>query len=178
MPPSTAQSLHNDIVSRLGKRQNGNESDVGFTSPEAGSRSNRDAVEVKGESSRPVSSKSVNRTDVPFFCHDLTPRSVRMPFDGKKKTAHPCGAIGISAVQVIVRKARLETVAELYGYILGAKPGLVDVGGECERSDFEIGLPIQGLGPALVSLRSERDEIDQDWLRDRGTGICGLLLTR
>ena len=177
MPPSTAQSLHNDMVSRLGTTQSGDDSDVKYTLPEAGGRSNRDGVQVKWEWSRAVSSGSVKRTDCPFFCHDVTPRSVRVPFDDEKKTTHPCGAVGISVVDVIVPKFRFDSLAELYGQILGATPRIIDMGGESKRVDFEIGLPVQRFGPAIVSLYSERDELDQEWLRDRGPGIRGLMLS-
>ena len=39
MPPKTAQSLHKDIVSRLGKEQSGDRPHIGYTPPQAGSRS-------------------------------------------------------------------------------------------------------------------------------------------
>lgn len=177
MPPSTARSLHNDIMSRLVESPNGDELDVRYAPPEAGSRFRRDGLQVKWESSRPVFSKSANRTDFPFFCHDVTPRSTRVPFDDDKKTTHPCGAIGISTVEVIAPKSRSTNFAELYGHILGVSPRVIDKHGEATRLDFEIGLPVQEFGPSAVSLRQEQDEMDQNWLRDRGTGIRGLLLS-
>lgn len=74
-------------------------------------------------------------------------------------------------------KSRFDTFAELYGSILGASPRITDGRGKDRSIDFEIGLPNQGLGPSNLSLRSEQDEIDQGWLRDRGAGIRGLVLS-
>ncbi len=164
-------------MSRLKESSSGDEPDVSYTSPEAGSRRRQDGAQVKWDSSRPVSSKSVKRTDFPFFCHDVTPRSVRVPFDDEKKTSHPCGAVGISSVEVIVPKSRSDNFAELYGHVLDASPRFLSKQGEARRLDFEIGLPVRGFGPSTISLRSEQDGTDEDWLRDRGTGIRDLLLS-
>ena len=162
---------------RLGEKQTGDESELKYTLPVTGGRSNHDAVKVKWESSRPVSTKSVDRTDFPFFCHDVTPRNVRVPFDDSEKTSHPCGAVGISAIEVIVPKSRLGVVSELYGQILGATPRISDKHAKAARLDFEIGLPVQGLGPSMITVCSEEDEVDQIWLHDRGAGIHGLILS-
>ena len=177
LPPSTAQSLHTDIMSRLREKQIGDESDLKYTLPVAGGRSNRDAVQVKWESSRPASTMSGDRTDFPFFCHDVTPRNVRVAFDDSEKTFHPCGAVGISAIEVIVPKSRLGVVSELYGQILGATPRINDKRAKAARLDFEIGLPVLGFGPSIISICSEEDEMDQIWLHDRGAGIHGLILS-
>ena len=85
LPPSTAQSLHNDVVSRLRGSQSSKELGISYTPPEAGGRSRPDGVQVKWELSRPVFPMSVNRTDFPFFCHDVTPRTIRIPFDDNNK---------------------------------------------------------------------------------------------
>ena len=177
LPPSSAQSLHTDIMSRLSEKQVGDESDLKYTSPVAGGRSNKDAVQVKWESSRPVSTKSVDRTDFPFFCHDVTPRNVRVPFDDSEKTSHPCGAVGISAIEVIAPKSRSAIFTELYGQILDTRPRISDKRAKAARLDFEIGLPVEGFGSSTISLCSEEEEMDQAWLRERGAGIHGLVLS-
>lgn len=73
-------------------------------------------------------------------------------------------------------KPRFEEYTTLYGQILGASPR-VDEPGTAKKMNFLIGLPVQDLGPSSICLRSEQDGIDQDWLRDRGTGIRRLLLS-
>lgn len=72
MPPSTANSLHNDIVSRLGEKQSSDKYGLNYTLPKSGSRSRRDGVQVKWESSRPVSTNFVDRTRLSILlsrCH-------------------------------------------------------------------------------------------------------------
>ena len=134
-------------------------------------------MEVKWQLSRPVYSKSANRTDYPFFCHDVTPRHVRVPFGDVEKTTHPCGAIGVSTVEVLVPRSLSEEFTQQYGLILGVPPRIYDERDNSRRSDFEIGLPNQAFAPSTVSLRSEQHEKDRDCLRDRGAGICGLILS-
>ena len=177
MPPSTAQSLHNGVMSRLKDDQNYEGLDVSYTLPEAGGRVKPDDVHVKWESSRPVSSKSAHRTDFPFFCHDITPRNVRVPFEDDRKTKHPCDAVSISNVQMLVPESEVSKFAELYGRILGTPPKIVDESGNCKKLDFEIGLPNRGYGQSSISLYSGESEVDQDWLRTCGTGICCLTLS-
>ena len=77
---------------------------------------------------------------------------------------------------MIVPKSRFEEYATLYGQVLGASPR-VDEPGTAKRLIFQNGLPVQDLGPSNICLRSEQDEMDQGWLRDRGTGIHRLLLS-
>ena len=177
LPPSTAQSLHHHIVSQLEENESSKELDISYTSPEAGGRFRSDGVQVKWETSRPVSAKSANRTDFPFFCHDVTPRNVRVPFEDQRETMHPCGAVGISTVEVLVPSSAADKLAELYGHILGVPPRILDEHGNHKRSDFEVRLPNQGFSPSTVSLRSESDDKDRNWLRDHGTGICALVLS-
>ena len=134
-------------------------------------------MQVKWELSRPVFPMSVNRTDFPFFCHDVTPRTIRIPFDDNNKAKYPCGAVGISTVEVLAPPSSADKFAETYGLILDVPPRIYEERGTKDRSDLEIRLPNQGFGPSTVSLRSEQGEKDRDWLRDRGAGIRGLILS-
>lgn len=124
-----------------------------------------------------MSSKAVSRTDFPFFCHDVTPRNVRVPFEDKQKTTHQCGAVGISGVEVLVPRSASDKLAELYGLILGVPPRGFDEHRDHERSIFEIGLPNPGFGSSGVTLRLASNEKDLNRLRDHGAGICGLVLS-
>lgn len=119
MPPSTAGSLHGEIAARLEDQRGDRGLTVKYSTPKAGSRARKDGVEVKWESSRPVSTSdpltsSVHRTDFPFFCHDVTDRNIRVPFDDKEKTTHPCGAVGIAGVEVLFPALRFMEYGNLY----------------------------------------------------------------
>ena len=177
MPPSTAQSLHNGVVSRLKDDQNGQELDISYTLPEAGGRVKPDGTQVRWESSRPVSSKSANRTDFPFFCHDITPRNVRVPFEDDTKTKHPCGAVSISSVQMLIPESEISKFAELYGRVLGVPPKIFDENGKYKRFEFEVGLPNRGYGHSSISLCPGVNEVEHDWLRTHGIGVRSLILS-
>ena len=73
-------------------------------------------------------------------------------------------------------KSKSGDSAELYEHVLGTSPRIVDKSDEAGRLLFDIGLPAQGSGPSAISIRSEENVSDQDWLRDHGTGIRGLIL--
>ena len=73
-------------------------------------------------------------------------------------------------------KPRFDEHAALYAQILGASPR-VDERGKVKRLEFQIGSPVQDFGASNIGLHSEQDDTDQDWLRDRGTGIRRLLLS-
>ena len=161
----------------LSENESSKELDISYTLPEAGSCLRWDGVQVEWESSRSVSAKSVNRTDFPFFCHDVMPRNIRVPFQDTRKTMDQCGAVGVSGVEVLVPRSAFDKFAELYRLILGVPPRDFDEHGNHKRSDFKVGPLNHGFSPSTVTLRLESDEKDLDWLRDHGTGICGLVLS-
>jgi hypothetical protein len=89
--------------------------------PIQGGRKRADGVDVKWAVTFPKGEKGGQdiRGRIPFFCHDITERSVRVPLS-KEKTTHPCGALGVRQLTIIVRDRRLlqETKAA-YVSILG-----------------------------------------------------------
>lgn len=76
---------------------------------------------------------------------------------------HPCGAVGISTVDVIVPKSWFDRFSELYGQVLGASPKIIDRRGEARRVYFQIGLSPQEFSPSAISRRPEKDELDQNF---------------
>lgn len=92
-------------------------------------------------------------------------------------TTHPCGAVGISTVQVVVPQSRDDNFAELYGHILGVSPRVVEEHGKSKRLVFEVGKPVHQYGSSIISLCSEQGPMDQNWLRDGGHGIRGIILS-
>ncbi len=111
MPPSTPQSLHEGITTRLQLHAGGTAVDLMYESPESGGRVRKDGVEVKWTLTKPMRNFASSTPPhplqnahgyhklFPFFTHDVTDRNLRVPFDDKGKTTHPCGAIGFSSVE-------------------------------------------------------------------------------
>lgn len=69
-----------------------------------GGRKRPDGVELKWEVTFP--SSSIPRGVVPFWCHDITPRVLRVPND-EAATTHPCGAVGV-ALHLIAKESEVE----------------------------------------------------------------------
>lgn len=72
--------------------------------PVHGGRKRADGVDVKWAVTFPKGDSGGQkvRGRIPFFCHDITQRSVRVPLS-KENTTHPCGALGITQLSIIVR---------------------------------------------------------------------------
>jgi hypothetical protein len=90
--------------------------------PIKGGRKRADGVDVKWAVTFPRGEKGGQdvRGKVPFFCHDVTPRDVRVPLS-EEKTSHPCGATGVHQLTVIVpNQAALDSLKGTYTSILGA----------------------------------------------------------
>ena len=90
--------------------------------PIHGGRKRPDGVDVKWAVTFPLVDKGGQhaRGRVPFFCHDLTPRDVRVPL-GKEQTAHSSGVLGVRQLTVVVRDAAmLQETRDVYTSILGS----------------------------------------------------------
>jgi hypothetical protein len=103
---------------------------------------------------------------VPFFCHDVTPRNVRVPLD-KARTAHPCGALGVRQFSIIVRdQAMLDETKTVYESIIGYA-GREDFG----EISFLLGRvhQVEKLkGGAEVVLRLPKNEEERKRIAERG----------
>ena len=92
-----------------------------YSEPIKGGRKRADGVDVAWAVTFPKGEKGGQgiRGKVPFFCHDVTPRNVRVPLD-KARTAHPCGALGVRQFSIIVRdQAMLDETKTVYESIIG-----------------------------------------------------------
>lgn len=106
-----------------------------------------------------------SRGRVPFFCHDLTERALRVP----EGVEHASGVLGVKEITVVVgRRSVLEELRGVYEGIFGVEA--VTSGGDGEIV-FEIGRvkEVSGLetGPRVV-LRLARDEGEEKKVEARG----------
>lgn len=155
---------------------------VKFGNPIAGSRKKADGVEIAWKVTRPEFSKGDNtpvaelfangRIDVPFFCHDITPRTDRVPSHDEKKTTHPCGATGIAACEILVPKHLQAEYARVYSKILGSEIEPVD--GQ-NSSVLDIGVP-QGSARSKVIVRAAETDSDIKRMEERGIGFSDLVI--
>jgi hypothetical protein len=129
--------------------------------PVRGGRKRADGVDVRWAVTFPGGEKGGQdkRGRVPFFCHDITERSVRVPMD-EVKTAHECGAVGVRELTVVVKdRGLLEETRKVYETILGGGKGTPDGG---EELRFRIGHihQVEGVddGPQIVLRLPGNDE--------------------
>lgn len=105
---------------------------------------------------------------MPFFCHDITERSVRVPLDGEK-TAHSSGILGVSSLTVIVKDGEaLREVRRVYDTLFGdaaeAQDGLV-------RYEAKRVVPVKeldGVGGAQILLRVAQNDSEREKVGERG----------
>lgn len=145
-----AHGKYDEVTSRLKEMlSQGERLNVTYDEPLAGGRRRKDGQELRWVTIRPRKLHTRDGSsppDVPFFCHDISNRVLRVPYtEGSMQgwqevVAHPCGAVGISDLTVEVPSAELEPFAKLYEAILGTTASELKTG---ERTvyNFDIGSP-------------------------------------
>lgn len=90
--------------------------DGSHAEPIKGGRKRADGVDVKWAVTFPKGETGGQdvRGRIPFFCHDITERNVRVPLS-EEKTKHICSALGVHQLTVIVKdKALLAETRKVY----------------------------------------------------------------
>lgn len=175
-----------ESVSTVNERLSGPDGDAGlgiaFGQPIAGSRKKADGVEIKWKVTRPEFSRGEKtpseesfphgRIDVPFFCHDVTERTHRVPCEDERKTTHPCGATGIAACEILAPEHLLAEYAGVYSKILGSE---AQAAPDNRSYTFDIGVP-QGPERSSVVVRTTETDGDTTLLHERGIGFSYLVI--
>lgn len=89
--------------------------------PVEGGRKRADGVDVKWAVTFPKGEHGgqTSRGRIPFFCHDITERQVRVPLS-EEKTSHSSGILGVKELTVIVRdKLLLQETEGVYSRLFG-----------------------------------------------------------
>jgi hypothetical protein len=149
---------------------------VEYQKPLAGARIRPDGQEIKWEVTFPVTTTGYQRGELPFFCHDLTPRSLRVLFSEDSVT-HPSSALGVKNLSIFVRESRLPALAKAYPSILGIpklaaeenfqRLGVLEVKGLRE---------VEGGHKARFSLQTPSEESQLEALEKRGGSMLGDLV--
>ncbi|KAG7293954.1 hypothetical protein NEMBOFW57_004015 [Staphylotrichum longicolle] len=182
----TTQSAEESVGAINERLSGGPEKDAGlgvrFGKPVAGSRKKADGVEIKWKVTRPEFSQGANtpgaelfangRIDVPFLCHDITPRTDRVPYKDEKKTRHPCGAVGIAACEILVPKHLHAEYASVYCKILGSS---IQTAAGQNSHTLDIGVP-EGAARSTVVVRAAETEHDVERMQERGIGFSDLVI--
>ncbi|TKX26854.1 hypothetical protein C1H76_1009 [Elsinoe australis] len=96
----------NERLEKAGSVLNG----ARYKPPQEGGRTKPDGTEIKWTVTFP---EKVRRGEVPFWCHDVTPRELRVPKD-EASTAHPCGALGVGSLTMLVPGKNMVSFNKFY----------------------------------------------------------------
>ncbi|KAK1148980.1 hypothetical protein N8T08_007655 [Aspergillus melleus] len=122
LPPVTATENYKRLVSALeDTTPTLNDLNVTYKPPIPGGRKLQSGEDVKWEivkaevfSTEPEGTgrgTQYGPTAVPFFCHDVTDRKLRVP--RVPGPGHPSGVVGLKAIEVVVPREEVEAFAEL-----------------------------------------------------------------
>ncbi|KAF2449158.1 hypothetical protein P171DRAFT_351628 [Karstenula rhodostoma CBS 690.94] len=130
--------------------------------PRHGGRKRADGVDVKWAVTFPRGP----RGKTPFFCHDVTPREVRVPL-GEARTTHPSGVVGVVSLTVMVdSSAALDATRAAYATLL-TDLAHADTTHSCFGTQRVVPVPELSEG-AKVKLVLPRDDADREKVRERG----------
>jgi catechol 2,3-dioxygenase-like lactoylglutathione lyase family enzyme len=157
---------------------------VSYAGPVAGGRQRPDGVEIKWQMGWPPTPV------LPFFCADITPRSLRVP-EGAVRD-HPNGAFGIAGVTVAVADIaqRVRDYSALLPASLRNQINNVQAGDAALPPEFHMPEPGAQLAllpignntililaqPAAMTLDDPATQPLRRQLAQRGEGICALTL--
>lgn len=102
----------------------GEGSKIRYIEPVEGGRRRPDGDELRWKVTFPRigGEEGWKRGELPFFCHDITSRSLRVPNDN---TMHPTFGYGIKQMSIFVPEERVPDLAEAYAAILDT-PNIAD----------------------------------------------------
>jgi hypothetical protein len=142
--------------------------EVGYGEPRRGGRKRGDGKEVEWFVTFP--SPGTERGSVPFFCHDVTPRGLRVPEAG---ISHSSGAISVDHIVIVVATEKLAELIKTYTAIFGAS---ISKHGKAwrlsEPSPVEMIPKGADKGP-VVELTEPKSEEDWQIVRKNG-GVAGV----
>jgi hypothetical protein len=93
---------------------------VKYEPPTLGGRKREDGKVLEWKVTVPE--PPAERGETPFFCHDVTPRGLRVPFSSGS-TSHKSGAYGVTELKIYLPKERVSDIAKAYSAMLEAKNG-------------------------------------------------------
>ncbi|TVY47064.1 hypothetical protein LOCC1_G002968 [Lachnellula occidentalis] len=151
------------------------EEEVRYQRPVEGGRKRDDGVDVKWQVTFPVVSDGYQRGELPFFCHDITDREVRVPFS-KECVTHPSGAYGIQRLAIFVPRKRAKALEKAYAAILGVDSeergvfGTEPLKGEGAKVEYVVRDPEKGWQKEEMKRRGGLLLGDLEFLKDSAEG--------
>ncbi|TID13942.1 hypothetical protein E2P81_ATG07009 [Venturia nashicola] len=140
---------------------------VGYEQSKNGGRRRPDGTSVEWTVTFP--SPSVERGTVPFWCHDITPRQLRVPVQSAKEaTQHPSRTVGVSKLIMVVSPGSFVDLGKIYAEILG-REGVQGEGG----MEFVVEQPLPNQIPSKLILRQASSAEEKAMVATNG-GMVGI----
>lgn len=112
------------------------------------------------------------RGEIPFWCHDLAARSLRVDTSAANVT-HPSGVKGIAQFTILVPERKMDSYVDLYSSIMDSKP--VRMFGTT-RLPLETPINVPGLVKPWVFVEPPTLDVEKRRLLERGPGIIEIAL--
>ncbi|KAH7346674.1 glyoxalase-like domain-containing protein [Rhexocercosporidium sp. MPI-PUGE-AT-0058] len=145
---------------------------VEYKPPHTGGRKRPDGIDVKWTVTWPVVSTGYQRGELPFFCHDVTARSVRVPVS-EEATTHPSGVYGIKQLTLFVPETRVRPLSRAYAAISGVSDSSTEV--SCGSFHLKRLAKVEGTEDAHFNLQAPTAEWQVDSMRERDGVFLGSL---
>ncbi|KAK4981536.1 hypothetical protein LTR66_009908 [Elasticomyces elasticus] len=161
---------HDAINRRLAVLEGNGLRGVKYTAPVKGGRKNENGQDIEWLVTFPEGAK---RGEVPFWYHDVTARTLRVPCDNAAYITHPCGAIGVSQVTILVPESKFASFAAAYSGIT-AQQALPGDG----TTQFAIAAPEHVAGTEALKLCARKTAHVREEVLDgeRGGAIAEILI--
>jgi len=134
---------HYEALSKRLAGLEGSKGGISYAPPQAGGRKRDDGQELKWEVTFP---NDLKRGQLPFFCHDVTPRTLRVP-SASENTNHPSKAYGVKSLGIVMSRGQWNDLAKQY-------PAVLNIDGPTQGSGKAI-LPVDNIHPVTGKSRSE-----------------------
>jgi Glyoxalase-like domain len=122
-------------------------SSVEYDEPKNGGRRKPDGTKIEWQVTFPAS--TVERGSLPFFCHDVTLRELRVPVR-KGLAQHPCGATGVRDVRLVTRSGNVDRLVDIYKTLLDC--GDSSSGSATGSRSFTVVQPVMDVPPSTVRI--------------------------
>jgi hypothetical protein len=139
-----------------------------YDTPRSGGRKRADGVDVDWVVTFPK--EGTERGSVPFFCHDVTPRDLRVPTE---EFGHPSVVLGVKSLVIVAAKDKVTDIAMTYTAILGEP---IDQNGTAwrlkEPSQLDGATGWHSNGP-VIELKEAISEDELELVRNN-SGVAGV----
>ncbi|KAL0636601.1 hypothetical protein Q9L58_004446 [Maublancomyces gigas] len=151
---------------------------IDYEDPVEGGRKRDDGTDVRWTAAGPrnaaaaVEAGTARRGEVPFWCHDVTERALRVDM-AEANTTHPSGVKGIAQFTILVPDGKMDAYVDLYSSIMDTSPVRMF---DTTRLLLETPVSVPGLVKPWVFVEPPTLEVEKRRLQERGPGIIEIAL--